>query len=104
MLQDIEQQNAVESLSAQLFNYPVQSPIQIGAVVFGQRRTFGRRGQCVDAGHTVSLLDELRREKSFAASYVHYLVVPPHHLLRIIMARIFSVLNGVMNKIFLKLR
>ncbi len=94
MLENIQEQDAIEALSAQRLDHRLNALVQIGAKVLFEGALMFHAGQQIDASNTVAILLNFRGENAFAATNIQNLLVGSHHAPRIVVTGILLCLMG----------
>ena len=99
VLQDVEQQDAVEVVLPGLTRQVGLGHVQIGGDVAFQRRAFSGGGQGIHAHDAIALLLQLGCKEAFAAADIQHVLSPTHELPGIVVAGIPGVLDGVVDEV-----
>ncbi len=100
VLQNIQQQHAIEAFASQSVDHRRDSVVQVGAEELLESGGIAGLGQQIHAGDAVAVFLQRGREIALAAADIEDFLIASHQAPNIIVAGIFAALDGVMDEIF----
>ena len=104
MLQNVEQQHAIEAGAVQAFNYRSDAFVKLCAEILLEDSVQTRLRKQIDAGNSITITLELHCQESFAAAEIQDILIGAHQLVHKMMARPSAVLDRVLDEILFEFR